>query len=242
MLPIIENLLVLQECDRKLHHVQTELASVSPRRDDLRSKAGGSQTVLDTAKANAQKIESDRKKLELDAEAKRSLIEKYSLQQFQTKKNEEFRALAHEIEGCKKAIFELENQQIDLMEKAEQAAREVAKAGQIAKELKAVADGQIASLDKAEQELTQKVAALKAERAQLATTIEESALARYERLLKHKGGNVVVGIDHGVCGGCHMKFPHQVVISCQAQDEIVTCPNCGRILFYRSDMSLAVAE
>ena len=164
------------------------------------------------------------------------------MQQFHTTKNEEFRALTHEIEGCKKAIFELENQQLDLMEKAEQAAKEVAKAAQIAKELKGVADSQIASLDKAEVDLTQKVAGLQAERAQLSTTVEESALARYERLLKHKGGNIVVGIDHGVCGGCHMKFPHQIVVSCQAQDEIVTCPNCGRILFYRSDMSLAVAE
>ena len=76
MLAVIENLLVLQECDKKLLHAQTELASVGPRRDELKSKAGGSQNVLDIAKTNAQKIESARKKLELDAEAKQSHLEK----------------------------------------------------------------------------------------------------------------------------------------------------------------------
>ena len=53
--------------------------------------------------------------------AKKKLIEKYSLQQFQTKKNEEYRALANEIENCRKAIIKIEDQEIELMEQAEQA-------------------------------------------------------------------------------------------------------------------------
>jgi predicted nucleic acid-binding Zn-ribbon protein len=39
-----------------------------------------------------------------------------------------------------------------------------------------------------------------------------------------------------------MKFPVQLVVSCQAARELVTCPNCGRILYYTRDMDLAVAE
>jgi predicted nucleic acid-binding Zn-ribbon protein len=34
----------------------------------------------------------------------------------------------------------------------------------------------------------------------------------------------------------------QLVVSCQAAKDLVTCPNCGRILYYTSDMDLAVAE
>ena len=79
-------------------------------------------------------MRSDRKKLELDVEAKKAQIEKYSLQQFQTKKNDEYRALAHEIELCKEAIVKLEDQQIELMEKAEMAQKEVAAANQTAGE------------------------------------------------------------------------------------------------------------
>ena len=56
------------------------------------------------------------------------MIVRYANQQFQTRKNEEYRALAHEIETCKDAIFKIENQEIELMEQAEAAQKEVAAA------------------------------------------------------------------------------------------------------------------
>jgi predicted nucleic acid-binding Zn-ribbon protein len=39
-----------------------------------------------------------------------------------------------------------------------------------------------------------------------------------------------------------MRLPAQILVSCQAEQEIVTCPNCGRLLYYTRDMSLAVAD
>ena len=39
-----------------------------------------------------------------------------------------------------------------------------------------------------------------------------------------------------------MKLPAQILVSCQAQGEIVTCPNCGRILYFNRDMDLTVAD
>jgi predicted nucleic acid-binding Zn-ribbon protein len=52
----------------------------------------------------------------------------------------------------------------------------------------------------------------------------------------------MVGIQHGVCGGCHMQLSRQVIVLCRADAELVTCPNCGRILYYTRDMDLAVAD
>ena len=83
---------------------------------------------------------------------------------------------------------------------------------------------------------------MESNRDQIKSAVDGRTLQRYERLLKMKGGSVVVGIEHGVCGGCHMKFPVQLVVSCQAERELVTCPNCGRILYYTSDMDLAVID
>ena len=65
---------------------------------------------------------------------------------------------------------------------------------------------------------------------------------RYERLLKSKGDNVIVGVDNGVCGGCHMKLSAQILVTCQGHKELVSCINCGRILYYTRDMALSPAE
>ena len=242
MYDIIEKLLVLQDRDRKILRVREQLTRISPEREGFRAQASEASSVLEAAKQRTKQIESDRKQRELDVEAKKEQIGKYSLQQFQTKKNEEYRALAHQIETCRADITALEDAQLNLMEQAEGAQREMVAATRQADELKKLANGKLQDLDALEKSLTAELAELESDRDQLKGTVEPGALNRYERLLKLKGGNAVVGIQHGVCGGCHMRFPTQIVVTCQAGKELVTCPNCGRILYYSSDMDLAVID
>src|SRR5436853_2232585 len=122
------------------------MANVEPERAAIERKAKEVQVSLETAKTRAKQLESDRKKLELDVEAKKQQIEKYSLQQFQTKKNEEYRALANEIENCRAAIVQLEDQQLDLMEKAEVAQKEAAQATNAFHEAKKVVEKLVVDL------------------------------------------------------------------------------------------------
>jgi len=239
MYDIIGKLLILQERDQRILQVREQLARLGPERETLRSQTSALLAALDAAKARGKQIESDRKQLELEVEAKKKQIGRYSLQQFQTKKNEEYRALAHEIEGCNADIVKLEDAQLELMEQAEANQREILAATRQAEDLKKLADGQIQDLSAREQSLTSELTDLEGNREQIKSAVEPRALHLYERLFKMKGGSVVVGIQHGVCGGCHMKFPVQLVVTCQADRELVTCPNCGRILYYTSDMDLA---
>lgn len=242
MLDVIEKLLVLQDRDRKLLRLREEVAHIPVERQQLQGKVAAAQAGLDAARHKVKQIESDRKKLELDVDARKQLIEKYSLQQFQTKKNEEYKALAHEIEMCKEAIFKLEDQQLDLMEQAEAAQRQVASLTQVTNESRKTIDGRLADIAAREANLQQELGQLETNREELASAVDEGTRSRYQRLFKQKGQNVVVGIQHGVCGGCHMQLSRSTVVTCQAEQEIVTCTNCGRILYYTRDMDLAVAE
>src|SRR5438132_11747162 len=140
MLEAIEKLLILQDRDRKISRLRSELANIGPERQALAAKTPSSQAALEAAKQRIKQIESDRKKLELDAEAKKQAIARYSLQQFQTKKNDEYRALAHEISMAREAIVKLEDQQLELMEQAEAVQKQVATATRTAEEAKKLAD------------------------------------------------------------------------------------------------------
>ena len=156
--------------------------------------------------------------------------------------HDEYRALAHEIAMARDAIVKLDDQQLELMEQAEAAQKELAAATRLADEAKKQADRQITDLTAREENLKKELTTLEADRDHLAAAVDTEVLPRYERLRKSKGENVVVGVAHGVCGGCHMKLQRQVIVTCQGSQEIVSCPNCGRILYYTRDMSLAVAE
>ena len=242
MQEIIEKLLVLQDRDRKLLRVTQELAHIGPERESLRAKAASTQSQLETAKLRVKQIESERKQRELEIEGKKSQIEKYLNQQLLTRKNEEYKALTHEIDMAKEVIFKIEDAQIVLMEQAEAAQKEVAHATTEAAAAKKLVDDQIGRLNEREENLKKDFTALTADRAQLASAVDDSARSRYERIFKSKGENVVVGVDHSASGGCHMKLPPQIVTHCRAQGEIVTCPNCGRILYFTRDMILTAAD
>jgi predicted nucleic acid-binding Zn-ribbon protein len=242
MLETIEKLLILQERDRQIRRVQGELAHIGPQRTDLQTKAADAVTGLDRARLRVKEIESRRKDLELEVEAKKQLIERYANQQLQTRKNEEYRALAHEIDTCKAEIFKIEDKELELMEQAEAAQKNVALGTQAAAAAKQLVEDQVAQLNDRETNLQKELAQLQANREELAQAVDESVRSRYERLSRSKGENVVVGVQHGVCGGCHMRLPAQILVSCQGQQEIVNCINCGRILYYTRDMSLAVAD
>ena len=242
MLEAIEKLLILQDRDRKIRRTRGELAHIEPERQSFRHKAADAQKALDHARERVKQLESDRKNLELEVEAKKQLIAKYSLQQFETRKNEEYRALTHEIDSCKEEIRKIEDRELELMEQAEVAQKEVGLRTQAAADVRKLSEDQIRQLDNREQSLKQELQDLETNREELATAAGDQARSRYERLMKNKGENVVVGVQHGVCGGCHMRVPPQLLVTCQGQQELVTCSNCGRILYYTRDMDLAVAE
>jgi predicted nucleic acid-binding Zn-ribbon protein len=242
MFDTIEKLLILQDRDRQINRVKSELDHIEPERQVLKTKTSSTQAALDSAKNKVKELESKRKDLDLEVQAKKTLIEKYANQQLQTRKNEEYRALAHEIEGCKAAIIKIEDQEIELMEQGEAAQKEVVRTTGLAADAKKLMDSQVAQLATREENLKKELAQLTANREELASAVDETARSRYERLMKSKGGNVVVGVQHGVCGGCHMKLPTQLIVTCQAQNELVACINCGRILYYTRDMDLAVVD
>src|ERR1051325_2681122 len=164
MFETIEKLLILQDRDRQLRRVKAELDRIEPERQMFKSKTSGAQTALDKAKLRVKELESRRKDLELEVQAKKTLIERYANQQLQTRKNEEYRALAHEIDTCKEAIFKIEDQEIELMEQGEAAQKEVARANQALAEANKLAEGQMAQLATRETNLKKDFADLSANR------------------------------------------------------------------------------
>ena len=200
MQEIIEKLLILQDRDRKIVRVSQELAHISPEREGMRTKAASTQNQLDAAKLRVRQIESERKQRDLEIEAKKTQIEKYLNQQLQTRKNEEYKALTHEIEMAREVIFKIEDAEIVLMEQAETAQKEVVRATAEAAAAKKLVDDMIGQLNQREEKLKKELSELQSSRTLLASAVDETTRNRYERIFKSKGENVVVDVQHSACG------------------------------------------
>jgi hypothetical protein len=229
--PELEQLLILQDRQQKIRQIQTEIETVPLRRKSLEAQLAASASAVDVLKHKTRQIEMDRKKLELDVGTRTESIARFKTQQYQTRKNDEFQALGHEIERYENEIRKIEDEELELMVQADKVKIDLAEEEKKAAGVRASIDRQTADLDEKSKALESRLEELTRERAELAGKIDEDLLGLFERLFKSKGDAAVVAIEHGVCTGCHMKVTSATAASARAGKEIVSCENCGRILF-----------
>ena len=197
---------------------------------DLEEKLAAALKQLEAVKLKAKEIEVERKKLEVEAQAKRDSINKFQTQKFQTRKNEEFQALNNEISRYEGDIRGIEDRELALMESAETAKAIIATTDKETQATKSQVERQLADIAAKTQALASQLKELEAERARLAEAVEEDLLDTFNRLFNNKT-EAVVALEHDVCMGCHMKLTTQTVVRVKGAREIVHCEQCGRILY-----------
>ena len=231
MHPELEKLLVLQDRQQKIKQIDTEIKTVPLQRRSLESQLAESAGNLEALKQKARQVEVDRKRLELDVATRSESIARLKTQQFQTRKNDEFQAIGHEIERYSNDIRKLEDEELELMEQAEKLKAEVDGAEKAAKGTKESISRQLNDLEEKSKTLETRLQELSKERGDLAGKVDEDLLNRFERLFASKGDAAIVAVEHGVCTGCHMKLTTATVKDAEAGKEIVSCEQCGRILY-----------
>ena len=232
MQPELEQLLILQDREQKIRQVQSEVRTLPQQRAQLESQLKSTAAALEAVKQKARQIELEKKKLELDVGTRETSIARLRTQQYETRKNDEFRAIGNEIERYEKEIRDIEDQELELMEQADQLKVEVSDAEKEAVAARESVARQLADLDSKEKTLDERLQQLTTERADVASRVDEDLLERFGRLFASKGDAAVVGLEHEVCTGCHMKITTQTVHRVKSGREIVSCEQCGRILYW----------
>jgi predicted nucleic acid-binding Zn-ribbon protein len=228
---VLEKLLILQDRDQKIRQIQLEVKTLPQQRKNLEAQLAANAATVESLKQRARQLEIERKKLELDVGTRQNSISRLKTQQYETRKNDEFQAMGHEIERYEKEIVQLEDQELELMEQADKLKFEISAQEKMAAAGRDSVNRQLVDLDQKAKTLQARLEELGNERKQLATTIDEDVLYRYERLFSSKGDAAVVAVEHGVCTGCHMKVTTQTAVRAKSGSEIVSCEQCGRILY-----------
>lgn len=233
MSPALEKLLVLQDRDKRLLDLRTALDRIPFERADIERRGEASAKSVEEAKNAMRHCEAERKKLEVEAASKQAQIQKYKGQLLEIKNNDQFHALQHEIAAAEQDIRGIEDREIEFMEQVEKLQQEVRSAEGRQKESLGQIGAQKRDLETREASMKGEIGNLEKERAALTAGIDEDTLSRYERIFKHRHGQAVVAIAHGMCTGCHLKLTTQTIHDAMREDALVTCTNCGRLLFHQ---------
>ena len=227
----LEQLLVLQDRQQKIRQIENEIKNLPFQRKHLELQLAESAASRDAIKHKAQQVEIERKKLELDVGTRNESIARLKTQQYQTRKNDEFQAMGNEIQRYEDEIRKLEDQELELMEQGDKMKVEVTAEEKKAAATKDSISRQMNDLGEKSKALETRLQELEKERKGLAEKMDEDLLSSFERLFASKGDAAIVAVEHGVCTGCHMKLTTATVKAVEAGKEIVSCEQCGRILY-----------
>jgi len=227
----VRALLILQDRDRRLIALAKDLEKLPQDEARAKTKLASDEGAVTKAHQALLDCELRVKKIELDAETRRTTIKRLKNQQFETRKNEEFVALGHEITRYEKELDQFETRELEAMEEVD-GFRSAMKAAEVARaQTRKLVEEDLTSIAQRHERMKADQAEILAERDGLVAKVPETLLPLYTRLMKIKDGLAVAPMRDGKCEGCHMKLIASTVMKVQASKEIAQCEDCGRILY-----------
>jgi uncharacterized protein len=152
----------------------------------------------------------------------------------EVKNNKEYQAMLKEIESAEKQRGSIESQIIMLMEEIDKLSvlvkqdEEALKQAAIKhEEEKKIIEDDLSAVDA-------DTAIWAEKRIVLQKSIPANLLAQYERVKKRNNGVGVIPVWKAVCNGCHMNIPPQLYNELQRSNELLSCPNCNRIMYFQN--------
>jgi predicted nucleic acid-binding Zn-ribbon protein len=152
----------------------------------------------------------------------------------------EVTALQHELDSLARRQGDLEDQELELMERQE-AADAALKAAREGQETAAAEREQAVQLrDDALTNLTEATARHEAARAQVAAGVPAPLLSLYDRIKAQTGATGAALLKARQCQGCRIELNGRELAAVRnaPPDEVVRCENCGRVLVRTAESGL----
>ncbi len=232
LIPVLENLLVMQDRDRRRRELEKELKAVPADIASVEAKIASEKAAIENSKNELKELETRKKLLETEIGSAEQKAAKYRTQQLEVRKNDEYRALGHEIETTEAVISKFEEQELVIMYSIDEARKRFAAAEKVLKENISGHEARIRLLRERDTTLSRELAEAQAELARTRSPIDEPTLRLYDRIALRNFPSVVA-VRGTKCGGCHLKVSSEVESDIRAREpKLVTCDQCGRIVWF----------
>ncbi len=230
--PQIEKLLILQDRDTLLQRIEKELLRVPRERELIEDEIAAEKLRIEAAYQTIKELEVERHEVATEVKSKEAANNRFRVQQLEVKKNEEYRALTHQIEQNQADILKLEETEIELMLRIDtsRTAYEAEKASIEAhiEERKQA----LVRLDETERNLEDQVEAARANLLEARKSPDDDYLMHYDRIKKMvKRAPYLVPLTEQKCGGCHLRVSNEVASSVRVSDTPSFCDQCARMVY-----------
>jgi predicted nucleic acid-binding Zn-ribbon protein len=204
-----------------------ELRQLAAARDEVDGSARDIQVQVDDLTREQRKADADVEQVKA-----RRVRDQQRLDGGTVSNPKDLERLQHELVSLDRRITELEDTELDVMERLEEAQQELTRLRAQLAETDARASLLAEARDKRLAELKDEATKVARDRAAAVAGMPADLLALYERIREQKGGVGAALLRARRCEGCSLELNSGdlAVIAKQSSDELVRCEECGRIL------------
>ncbi|HEY7136241.1 MAG TPA: C4-type zinc ribbon domain-containing protein [Acidimicrobiia bacterium] len=235
MLPL-DALLLLQERDTTLDRLRHRRETLPERAAVAAGEARIAQLAprLDAVRARRDDVSREERRLDDEARSleQRALEVEKRLYSGEVSSPRELQAMQADIEQLRRHRSDLEDEELEQMERRESLDAEVAAAESEVAEIEQSMQGQRAALAEQQSAIDEEVARERAARTEIADGVPPDLVALYERCRAQTRGVGAARLVGRTCQGCHLDIPSTEAeqIRREAGAKVAHCDNCGCIL------------
>ena len=236
MNPHLPRLIELQALDLRMAEIKAQRRQIPQRLDAAERPL---QAVREAQKTAAETIESmtkERRASERELDAQEAQIEKMRGRTSEIKTNKEYQAHLFEIELASKKKSEIEERVLELMEQIESVQKRLVEAhANVAEAERTFAQGK-KDIEESETRLIAELADLESRHRAATEGVPEGLLSRYVKLKLQRKDQALAALREGICQGCRLQLPPQLVAEVKRSDALQTCDYCHRILYWEGQL------
>lgn len=233
----LDSLLKLQVIDYDLGELERSKEYLPDMMGNLNREINEAQSRFDTAAKDLEEARLRQKTLELDVKSREASLQKFQQQMMSIKTNKEYDALVAEIDAIKGDISTHETELLETIDLVTTLERNISEYKEKLDQIKENNSRQLTILQEKIGSIGSKVLEKQAERTDVTVALSRQVLSTYERVRKGKGGAAVVAVKKRACGACYKALTPKKVQEIRKADKILTCDNCGRMLFWDDNES-----
>jgi predicted nucleic acid-binding Zn-ribbon protein len=229
----LKQLIALQNTDTNIRRLQAEIEAIPKRRAEIEKEFDQRAFEIRELEKARDEARSERIRLEAEVQEQRTKQERAERNLMSSTKQEEYQASIREADAARKHISQLETQILEKMEAFEQAESQLKEREPEMLRLSAEMETRIKEFEEQTRTQADQLAASRLERERLMATLPKPMTSLYNRIsTRIRDGIAVAEARNSSCTACFMSLRPQVMAEIRRGDDVITCDNCNRILYY----------
>jgi predicted nucleic acid-binding Zn-ribbon protein len=230
----LELLIKLQELDSLILNKQSIIDEMPLKISEAELPLKEGQAALEKIKQQKDLLGKKKRDKERELDDSNEKIKKLKARTTGIKTNKEYQAHLKEIESAEKELYGLEDKILLFMEEMDTSTQDIKLEEDRIKSEKKKLETFKEKLENEISEAEKELVSLKEARKKIVEGINRETYNLYIGLIESSGGIAVTEVKGEVCQGCNMNIPPQLYVEIKSNEEIIQCPQCRRILYYKS--------